>query len=91
MTQDQKKKLADVFCDFGKYIATAVPLAIYVADKSGIGYVVIATTLSGVLFVSFGLYIGKLAEKGDGDLSNARKRKVKILKNAVFQIEEQQL
>ena len=50
-----------------------------------------ATTIAGIVLVTFGLYIAKLAEKGDGDFSNARKRKVKILKNAVFQIEEQQL
>ena len=38
MTQNQKKKLADVLCDFGKYIATAVPLGYFVADKPGVGY-----------------------------------------------------
>ena len=91
MTQNQKKKLTDVLCDLGKYIATAVPLAYFVSDKPGVGYLVIATTIAGIVLVTFGLYIAKLAEKGDGDFSNARKRKVRILKNAVFHIEEQQL
>ena len=88
MTQDQKKKLTDVLCDLGKYIATAVPLAYFVSDKPGVGYVVIATTIAGIVLVTFGLYFTKSAES-DGHHSNVRKRKVRILKNAVFQIEEQ--
>ena len=89
MTQEQRKQLADVLCDLGKYIATAIPVAYFVANKPGIGYVMMATIFFGLLFVIFGLYFVKSSESNN--LSNARKRKVKILKNAVFQIEEQQL
>lgn len=89
MTQIQKKKLADVLCDFGKYIATAVPLGYFIADKPGVGYLVIATTISGVLFITYGLILTKYAEEYSVKNGKSHKRKVKILKNAVFQIEEQ--
>ena len=89
MTQNQKKKLADVLCDFGKYIATAVPLGYFVADKPGVGYLVIATTVFGVLYITYGLILTKYAEDDFTKNGKPHKRKVKILKNAVFLIEEQ--
>ena len=88
MTQAQRRKTGDLMCDIGKYIATAVPLSYFVADKPYMWLVVVIATFSGLSFIIFGLYFVKKAESEPGHVGGKR-RKVRLLKNVVFQIEEQ--
>ena len=88
MTQAQRKKTGDLMCDIGKYIATAVPLSYVVADKPYMWLVVVIAAFSGFSFIIFGLYFVKKAE-GEPDHGGGKRRRVRLLKNAVFQIEEQ--
>ena len=75
-------------CDIGKYIATAVPLSFVVADRPYMWLVVIVAAFSGLSFIIFGLYFVKKAES-ESNHAGGKRRRVRLLKNAVFQIEEQ--
>ena len=90
MESAQYKKLGDVLCDIGKYVATAVPLTYFVSDKPGMTYVIMGAALFSVMFICFGLYFTK---KGDmySATGKSNKRRIRVMKNAVFQIEEQQV
>ena len=88
MDDAQKKKAGDVLCDIGKYMLTVVPFSYFVTDKPDALYVIIGTAFFGFLFVLFGLYLSK--EKKDRHYSGTSwKRKIKVLKNSVFVVEEQ--
>ena len=90
MDYAQKKKAGDVLCDIGKYMLTVVPFSYFVADKPDAMYVIIGTAFFGFLFVLFGLYLSK--EKKDKRVSGtSEKRKIRVLRNSVFVVEEQKI
>lgn len=84
----KKKKIGEVLCDIGKYMLTVIPFTYFMADKPETVFVLIATAIIGSFLIVFGIYFvshsTSIAESG-----NSRKRKVKILKNSVFVIEEE--
>ena len=83
-----RKKIGDVLCDIGKYMLTVIPFTYLMSDKPGGFYVTIATAVFGVLLVILGLYFirhsSPFAVKG-----NSSKRRIRILKNSVFVVEEE--
>ena len=81
------KKLGDVMCDIGKYLLTVIPFTYFMSDMPNVIYVLLATAVAGVMFIIFGVYLTSFASKMT--IGNSKKRKVKILRNAVFVIEEQ--
>jgi hypothetical protein len=88
MDERQKNKAGDVLCDVGKYMLTAVPLSYFLSDKPGSAYVIFGTAVFGFLFILFGLYFVKSAELTKQQ-SKGKKRKIRILKNSVFVVEEE--
>lgn len=83
-----KKKIGDLLCDIGKYMLTVVPFSFMLSDKPGLLYVTIITTFSGIVLILFGLYFIKHSESVSAS-GNAQKRKIRILKNSVFVVEEE--
>jgi hypothetical protein len=83
-----KKKIGDVLCDIGKYMLTVIPFTYMMSDKPAISYVVIMMAFWGLLFILFGLFFIKKSESKD-IRGNSRKKKIRILKNAVFVVEEE--
>ena len=89
MTESQKKKLGDLLCDIGKYLITVVPLSYFLSDKDDVIYVVIGTAFFGLLLILFGLYFIKSSENMTVSKTK-QKRKIKVLRNTVFVVEEEQ-
>ena len=87
MTESQKKKAGDVLCDIGKYMLTVVPFSYFLSDKPAAVWIVIGTAFFGVLFILFGLYFVKHAES-KSVLGKGKKKKFKLMKNAVYSVEE---
>ncbi|MBR1503694.1 MAG: hypothetical protein IJ618_07430 [Prevotella sp.] len=81
------KKLGDVLCDIGKYLLTVIPFSYFMADRPNVVYVLLSTAIGGVAFIIFGIYFNSYAS--DLVSGKTKKRKVKLLKNSVFVIEEQ--
>ena len=83
-----KKKLGDLLCDIGKYMLTVIPFTYIMADKPAVLYVVISTAVSGVSLILSGLYFishsGKKVSAG-----TSKKRRIRVLKNSVFVVEEE--
>ncbi|MBR1519758.1 MAG: hypothetical protein IJ635_00795 [Bacteroidaceae bacterium] len=89
MDEAQRKKIGDILCDIEKYMVTVVPFGYFFSDKPYALYVIVGTAFFGFLFILFGLYYTKKPD--DKSISTASgKRKIKILKNATFVVEEQQ-
>jgi len=88
MTESQKKKLGDLLCDIGKYLITVVPLSYFLSDKVDVIYVVIGTAFFGLLLILFGLYFIKSSENMTVSKTK-QKRKIKVLRNTVFVVEEE--
>ena len=87
MTESQKKKVGVVLCDIGKYMLTVVPFSYFLSDKPDAVWIVIGTAFFGVLFILFGLYFVKHAES-KSVLGKGMKKKFKLMKNAVYSVEE---
>ena len=84
------KKIGDVLCDLGKYSLTVFPLSYFFSDKPATVYVILAAEVVGVLFVLYGLYFTNRSESMQHSVTK-RKRKIKVMKNAVFVVEEERL
>ena len=69
------KKLGDVFCDIGKYMLTVVPFTYLMSEKPGELYIAITTTISGVLFILYGLYF--ISHSDSVSVSGKKKKKTK--------------
>ena len=90
MDSQQKKKVGDVLCDIVKYMLTVVPFSFVVSDKPDTLYVIIGTAFFGFLFVLFGLYFVKQGNNATV-INKGSKKRIKILKNTVFVVEEEQI
>lgn len=88
MNNQQKKKLGDVLCDIGKYMLTVVPFSFIISDKPDTLFVIIGTAFFGFLFILFGLYFVKYGKLLDST-KKGQKKKIKVLKNTVFVVEEE--
>ena len=88
MDSQQKKKLGDVLCDIGKYMLTVVPFSFFISDKPDTLFVIIGTASFGFLFILFGLYFVKYGKQTD-ITRKGQKKKIKVLKNSVFVVEEE--
>ena len=85
-----KSKVGDVFCDMGKYMLTVIPFTYFMSDKDGILSIIIVLVFVGVLFLLFGLYFVSHYSSSEAMSGNSHKRKIKVLKNSVFVVEEEQ-
>ena len=83
----RRKKTGDILCDVGKYLLTVIPFTYFMSDRPSIIYVLLATAIAGVAFVTFGVYLTSIGH--ESITGNSKRRKVKILRNSVFIIEEQ--
>lgn len=88
MNEKQRQKIGDVLCDIGKYMITVVPFSYFVSDNPNAIYILIGTAFFGFLFVLFGLYFIKNRTPKVTNV-NSEKKKIKILKNTVFVVEEE--
>ena len=88
MNEKQRQKIGDVLCDIGKYMITVVPFSYFVSDTPNAIYILIGTAFFGFLFVLFGLYFIKNRTPKVTNV-NSEKKKIKILKNTVFVVEEE--
>ena len=88
MDEAQRKKLGDILCDLGKYMLTVVPFSYLISDKPSVIYIIVGTTLFGLLMIIFGLYFVKNVKRRQ-TTGQAGKKKVKVLKNSTFVIEEE--
>ena len=88
MDEAQRKNTGDLLCDIGKYMLTVVPFSYFISDKPDTVYVIIGTAFFGFLFVLFGLYFSKPQQQTSVS-GKAGKRKIRVLKNAVFVVEEE--
>ena len=79
--------MGDVLCDIGKYMLTVIPFTYVMADRPSIPYVIATTAFFGLLFIIFGLYFVKVSETNAFG-QKAKKKKYRLLKNAVFTVEE---
>jgi hypothetical protein len=86
MDENQRKKTGDVLCDIGKYMLTVIPFSYIISDKPGMYFVIIGTAFFGMLFILFGLYFTKSPESSSAVKKG--RRKIRILKNTVFIVEE---
>ena len=86
----QKKKVSDVLCDMGKYMVTVVSFSYFLSDKPDMLYVVIGMSVFGILFILFGLYFAKYG-KDASTTTSGQKKKIRILKNSVFVVEEEKV
>ena len=87
MTSSQKKKLGDLLCDTGKYLVTVVPLTYVLSDKFDSLYVILFSAFVGVLFVIFGLFFIHHSETS-AMTGSGKVKKYKLLKNAIYTVEE---
>ncbi len=83
----RRKKTGDILCDVGKYLLTVIPFTYFMSDRPSIIYVLLATAIAGVAFVTFGVYLSSIGH--ESITGSSKRRKVKILRNSVFIIEEQ--
>ena len=84
-----KRKVGDVFCDMGKYMLTVIPFTYFMSDKDGILSIIMVLVFVGILFLLFGLYF--VSHSSSETMSGySCKRKIKVLKNSVFVVEEEQ-
>ena len=81
------KKLGDVLCDIGKYLLTVIPFTYFMDDKPYVIYILLSTATGGLAFIIFGIYFTSYSS--DIVSGKTKKRKVKVLRNSVFVIEEQ--
>ncbi len=88
MTAKQKGKFGDVLCDIGKYMLTVVPFTYFMGESKGAIYIAITMVVMGMLIVASGLYFTKKSESASVS-ETGKKRKIRILRNAVFVVEEQ--
>ena len=88
MTAKQKGKFGDVLCDIGKYMLTVVPFTYLMGDSTGTLYIAITMVVMGMLIIASGLYFTKKSESVSSN-ANSKKRKIRVLKNAVFIVEEE--
>lgn len=88
MTAKQKGKFGDVLCDIGKYMLTVVPFTYFMGESKGAIYIAITMVVMGMLIVVSGLYFTKKSESASVS-GTGKKRKIRILRNAVFVVEEQ--
>ncbi|MBQ7571659.1 MAG: hypothetical protein IJT19_05400 [Bacteroidaceae bacterium] len=88
MTVKQKEKFGDLLCDIGKYMLTVVPFTYFLGDSSGTLLIAITMVVMGMLIVASGLYFTKKSESAS-IRGNSRKRKIRVLKNSVFVVEEE--
>ena len=84
----KRRKLGDILCDIGKYLLTVIPFTYLMADRAGAVYVILATALCGLLLICFGLYFVEhsVSVKSTG---NSKKKKIRVLRNSVFVVEEE--
>ena len=83
----QRKKMGDILCDIWKYMVTVVPFGYFFSDKPYTLPIIIGTAFFGFLFILFGLYFTKRTD--DKSIStSSNKKKIKILKNTTFVVEE---
>ena len=87
MDETQKKKVGDLLCDIGKYMVTVVPFGYFFSNKPDAGYIIVAIAIFGLLFMLFGLYF--LKQPHNTVARSAKKKKIRILKNATFVVEEE--
>lgn len=85
----RRRKLGDLLCDIGKYLLTVLPLTYFMSELEGFIYVLCVTALVGVGFIIYGLYFIGMSS-GNAASGTARKRKIRVLRNAVFVVEEEQ-
>ena len=84
----KKKKIGEILCDVGKYMLTVIPFTYFMADKPGTLYVLIATAFAGFFLIVFGIYF--VSHSASKEVSgNSHKKKIKILRNSVFVVEEE--
>ena len=84
----KKKKIGEILCDVGKYMLTVIPFTYFMADKPGTVYVLIATAIAGFFLIIFGIYFVSHS-KSKEVFGNSRKKKITILRNSVFVVEEE--
>ena len=86
----RRKKIGEVLCDVGKYMLTVIPFTYFMADKPDTLYVLIATAFTGFCFIVFGIYF--VSHSASKEVSgNLHKRKIKVLRNSVFVVEEENM
>ncbi len=81
-----RRKGGDILCDIGKYMITAVPLTYILSEKFESYLIVIVTSLTGLVLILFGLYFIRKSETET--VKKGKVRKVKLLRNSVYTIEE---
>ena len=87
-TIEKKKKVGDLMCDIGKYMVTVIPFTYFLQQPDDMVYVISATAVVGVLLMIFGIHF--VSQSAVNAVSgNARKRKIRLLRNATFTVEEQ--
>ncbi len=85
-----KRKLGDVLCDIGKYMLTVIPFTYFMSDKDGILSIIMVLVFVGILFLLFGFYFVSHSSSYEMISGKSHKRKIKVLKNSVFVVEEEQ-
>lgn len=81
-----RKKGGDFLCDIGKYLVTAVPLTYILSEKFDSYFIVIVTSLAGVILILFGLYFIRKSETEP--VRKGKIKKIRLLKNSVYTVEE---
>ncbi len=88
MTAKQKGKLGDLLCDIGKYMLTVVPFTYLMGESTDTLFIAVTMVVMGMLIVVSGLYFTKRSESVSVK-GNTEKRKIRVLKNTVFIVEEE--
>jgi len=83
----RRKKLGDILCDIGKYLLTVIPFTYFMSDRPSVVYVLLATAIAGAAFIIFGVYLSSVGS--ESSTGRSKRRKVKLLRNSVFLIEEE--
>lgn len=91
MDEKQKNKLGDVLCDVGKYMLTVVPFGYFFSEQRYAVLIIIAVAVSGACLVFLGLKLVKKTDESVTVNNASSKKKVKLLKNTTYVIEEQQI
>ncbi len=88
MTAKQKGKFGDLLCDIGKYMLTVVPFTYLMGENLDTLLIAITMVVMGMLIVASGLYFTKKSESTSIS-GNSKKRKIRMLRNSVFIVEEE--
>lgn len=88
MNEVQKKKIGDVLCDIGKYMLTVVPFGYFFSEQDNAALIVAAVAFAGIFFITSGILVMKKCKDTNVTNSKTVKKKIKVLRNTTFYIEE---